>query len=156
MAVVYFMLWVLLNGRLDGDVLLTGIPVSLIVYLFSWKVAHLTPKREWRVVRQLPAYVSYFCFLIGEICKANRQTARMILRPDLEVEPQLLHVHTGLREESSRVLLANSVTLTPGTITVELNGDDITIHALDRSFAEGLENSEFERRLAAIEGAEEK
>lgn len=151
MALVYFAVWIVLNGRADADVLLTGALVSLIVYLFTWKVVGLTPKREWRTVKRLPKYISFVCLLVGEIVKANLQTARMILRFDLEPEPVLTHVHTDLKEEASRVLLANAVTLTPGTITAGLEDGEMTVHALDKSYTEGLENSVFEQRLRGIE-----
>ena len=77
----------------------------------------------------------------------------LMLTPDTEPEPVLVHIHTNLRTDTARVLLANAITLTPGTITVSLDADVLTVHCLDRSLSEGLENSSFEQLLLKIEEA---
>ena len=67
------------------------------------------------------------------------------------VEPVLVKIHTNLKSEVARVMLANSITLTPGTITVSLRGQELLVHCLDKSLAEGMENSEFVKLLEALE-----
>ncbi len=76
-----------------------------------------------------------------------------ILTPRYQVEPQLVHFTSGLKSEFARVVLANSITLTPGTITVSLEGNEFYVHCLDKEFAEGLENSIFEELLKKMEAA---
>ena len=63
-----------------------------------------------------------------------------------------MKIHTNLKSEVARVMLANSITLTPGTITVSLRGQELLVHCLDKSLAEGMENSEFVKLLEALEG----
>ena len=67
------------------------------------------------------------------------------------MEPVIVHVHTDLKSETARVILANSITLTPGTITVSLTGDQLLVHCLDRSLSEGMEDSVFVRLLQKME-----
>ena len=67
------------------------------------------------------------------------------------MEPVIVHVHTNLKTETARVILANSITLTPGTITVSLTDDDLLVHCLDKSLAEGMENSSFVKLLEKME-----
>ena len=152
MFFVYYGLWLLLNGRASGDVLLVGLPVCALVYLFTWKIVGLTPKREWGMLRRVPALAGYCACLVGEIVKANLQVLRLVFSLREEVEPQLVPVRTQLREEGLRVLLANSITLTPGTITVQMEDDRLLVHALDTSTAEGIEDTVFERKLREMEG----
>ena len=95
--------------------------------------------------------VGYLFVLIWEILKANYATIRMIFTSKYEREPVLVTFHTTLKSPVFRVLLANSITLTPGTITVSLDGDTYLVHALDRDFAEGIEDSVFVKLLEKAE-----
>ncbi len=151
MFFVYFAVWILLNGRFSPDVLAAGAGVSLLIYLFTWRVIGLTPKREWEKVKKLPSYILYVLRLIREVIKANLQVAGMILDPSSDVEPQLITLHTKLKEQSSRVLFANSITLTPGTITAYMKDDILIVHALDKETAEGLTDGAFEKELLSLE-----
>ena len=77
----------------------------------------------------------------------------MVLAPHIEVEPCLVRMSTSLKSTAARVVLANSITLTLGTITVELKDDHLLVHALDREIAKGLHRSVFERILGRMESA---
>ncbi len=76
---------------------------------------------------------------------------RLILSPKYEIEPKLVRFKTNLKSDTLRVILADSITLTPGTITVTLEGEEYLIHCLDKDMAEGMEESEFVHRLRAFE-----
>lgn len=152
MLLVYFGLWVLFNGRADADVLITGAGAALLVYLFTWKIIGLTPKKELAGWKKTGKYLRFFGVLFVEILKANWMVLKLVLDPKSEVEPQLVKIRTGCREEMHRVLLSNAITLTPGTITVGQDEDTLVIHALDRTTAEGIEDTVFEQMLAETEG----
>jgi len=149
---VYFGLWVLFNGRADSDVLITGAGAALLVYLFTWKTIGLTPKKELAGWKKAGKYLRFFGVLFVEILKANWMVLRLVLDPRSEVEPQLVTIKTKCREEMDRVLLSNAITLTPGTITVGQDEDSLVIHALDRSTADGVEETVFEQMLSEMEG----
>ena len=95
--------------------------------------------------------VGYLFVLIWEIIKANFDTMKMIFTSKYEREPVLVTFRTKIKSPVLRVLLANSITLTPGTITVSLEDDTYVVHALDKDFAEGIENSVFVRMLEKAE-----
>lgn len=154
MFFVYFGIWLLLNGRVSPDVLITGAFCSALVYVFTWKIIGLTPRRELMTIRHAGAYLHYFACLFVEILKANAQVIRIILNFDEEPEPQLVTVKSGLNDPASRVLLSNSITLTPGTITVHNAEGTLLVHALDASMAEGMDESGLVHELRDIEGAE--
>ena len=67
------------------------------------------------------------------------------------MEPVLVHVHADLKSETARVILANSITLTPGTITVSMSGQELLVHCLDKSLSEGMEDSVFVKLLQKLE-----
>ena len=108
-------------------------------------------KQELRLYRLLPAFAQYLYCLIKEIVFANLTVCRMILTRKEEMEPVLVHVHADLKSDTARVILANSITLTPGTITVSLEGDKLLVHCLDKSLSEGMEDSNFVRLLQKME-----
>ena len=83
--------------------------------------------------------------------KANLTIIPKILTVEEEMDPVIVKFRTTLKSDFTRMLLANSITLTPGTITVSMDDDEYTIHCLDTSLAEGLENSDFEKALKKLE-----
>lgn len=152
MYLLYFCLWIIFNGRWTTEIALTGLVVAAAIYAFSCKFAGVNPKAEWRMLRKVPGAAAYAWFLLKEIFKANVQVLKLIYSPRLEVEPELHTFHTRLKTDGSKVMLANSITLTPGTITVHVSDDLFLVHCLDETMAEGLENSEFEKKLLKLEG----
>jgi multicomponent Na+:H+ antiporter subunit E len=151
MFVVFFTLWVIFNGRFSVEIALIGLAVSAALYAFCWKFLDLTPRGELRALKLIPALLAYLGTLLVEIVKANLQLTRIVLGKKLNIHPQLVTFRTPLKTRAARTALANSITLTPGTITVFLKGDELTVHCLDEAFARGVENLVFQRRLLAME-----
>ena len=154
MSLVYFMLWLIFNGRITFEIIIAGALISFMLDVFIRKVLslNLTAKNFFMAVKILPHILLYVIVLLVEIIKANFAITKLVLSPNLEVEPCLVKFHTPLKTNAARVALANSITLTPGTITVSLEGNNLLVHALNREIADGLEGSIFERLLAVMEG----
>lgn len=144
--------WFVFNGRVTGELALIGLPICALVYLFAVKFLSVSPKREWAAVKKLGGMLRYGGFMLKEIVKANVGVLRLILNPKEVIEPEIKTFTPALHTDTGRVILADSVTLTPGTITIDLKDGNLTVHCLDQSLAEGLENSEMEKRIAALEG----
>lgn len=151
MFLVFFALWVIFNGRLTVEIALLGIFISIALYGFCWKFLGFSPHREWRAVCCLPKITAYIALLIVDIIKANLQLTRIVLGKKKEIHPQLVTFRTPLQTRVGRITLADSITLTPGTITAFLKEDEVTVHCLDQSFAKGIENLDFQQRLLDIE-----
>jgi multicomponent Na+:H+ antiporter subunit E len=119
--------WVLLNGSFAGDVLFVGLTASFFIALFFARTFSVFA--EFRATPHAfataPIYVLYF---IKELVLANLRLAAIVLSPSLPVKPGIVKVRTNLKSRMGRLLLANSITLTPGTLTVELNGEWLYIH----------------------------
>ncbi len=95
--------------------------------------------------------IQYLYYLIKEIVIANFATMRLICTSNRVVEPVLVEFETHFKNDTSRFLLANSITLTPGTITVSIDGDKFIVHCLDKTLAEGMDSSVFVKLLEKIE-----
>lgn len=154
MFVVFLLLWIIFNGKMTLEILWIGMLLSAVLFAFCCRFMGYSIKKDMKMFRLLPMALQYVVILIMEILKANRQVLFFIMTPRYQVEPQLVHFTSDLKSELSRVILANSITLTPGTITVGLEGNDFYVHCLDREFAEGMENSVFVRLLEKMEAVE--
>ncbi len=97
--------------------------------------------------------LGYVPWLAWEIAKANADVVRRILHPSLPISPTLIRVRASQRSEIGQVVYANSITLTPGTVSVDVEDGSITVHALSRDAADGVETGEMDRRVAHLEGA---
>ena len=152
MWAVLMIFWIILNGKVNAEVLILGILMSSAVYLFLYKFMDLSPKKEWAAIRSLWGIVKYLVFLTIEVIKANLATAKMILNFEEEPEPVLVKFDSALHTATGNTALANSITLTPGTITVDVEGQNgFVVHTLDKSFAKGIDQCEFATKLAALE-----
>jgi multicomponent Na+:H+ antiporter subunit E len=96
----------------------------------------------------------YWPWLIKEIVVANIEVAKAIARTSMDIEPTVIRLKASQTSELGRVIYANSITLTPGTVTIDLEGDELTVHALTRGSKEGLETGEMDRKVTAMAGSD--
>ena len=119
--------WILLNGSVALGTLAVGLAVALVIVVFyrdtlSVLSGHkLTPRAIWATL----LYVGYF---LRELARANLQMAAIVLNPRLPIEPAIVATRVRLTNPVARLLLANSITLTPGTLSVQYKGDTLYVH----------------------------
>lgn len=119
--------WVLLNGSLARDVLIVGALASFVIaFFFRDNLAWFSELRP--TPKALATTVAYVFYYIKELVKSNINVAAIVLAPDLPVKPGIVTVRTKLKSAMGRMLLANSITLTPGTLTVDIDGEFLHIH----------------------------
>lgn len=125
--VTLLLFWIMLMGRLTADTLAVGTLASLtIALLFRNGLSFFT---ELRVTpRALLAGVLYYAYFFRELVKSNLKLTAIVLSPDLPIRPGIVKVRTRLKSRMGRLMLANSITLTPGTLTVELVDEWIYVH----------------------------
>lgn len=151
MYFIFFMLWIIFNGQITLEIAVIGLFIAGLIYAFICKFMGWSPKKDLRGVKYISFMVMYLFVLLREILKANVATMRLIFSEKYEREPVLVTFRTRLKSPVLRVLLANSITLTPGTITVSLQDDEYTVHALDKDLADGIEDCVFVRMLEKAE-----
>lgn len=150
---VLFGLWVLLSGMLDAFHLTLGVLSSAFI---TWLSAAFFPK-ELELCRRPLAVLSMIAFILWlmvEIIKANAAMLRLVFKKDIQanIDPQIVHLRTRLRNPMALTIFANSITLTPGTITVTVKGNgEFSVHTMDRKSAENLPG-EMERKIARVFG----
>lgn len=93
----------------------------------------------------------YWLWLFKEIVLANIDVTKRILAPNLPINPQLFRVKATQHNELGKVIFANSITLTPGTVTVDIDGDEFLVHALSDATKDDLETGEMDRRVTGLE-----
>ena len=143
MLMLFFLLWVIYNGSFTLEICVFGIIISSALFAFCCKFMDHSMRKEILIYKKSFLFVWYVFLLIKEIVKANFAVIRMILSQREEIQPKLVNFHSDLRTTTGKVFLANAITLTPGTITVTLEGDEYTVHCLDESLAEGMNDSVF-------------
>lgn len=154
MYLVLLILWVIFNGKITLEILVIGMLLCAAVYGLCCKFMGYSFKKDLIYFRRILMAIQYGVILIIEILKANRQVLHFIVTPKYQVEPEIVHFRSNLRTETARVILANSITLTPGTITVGLEGSDFYVHCLDKEFAKGIDSSIFVELLEKMEAVE--
>lgn len=142
--------WMLLTGSVKPFDLVFGLTLSLL--LAWWAVTRLwndddAPVLTWR---QALRFIAYLVYLIKEIVLAAVGVAGKVLDPRMPIDPVMITHRTRFTRQVSRVALANSITLTPGTLTVDLDGDMYVVHCLNEEFSESISNGEFEGRIKRV------
>ena len=155
MYIVFLLLWILLNGQFTWEIFVFGLVIAGGMYAFTCRFLDYSIEKDVLLFRKLPYILAYILILIWEIIKSNMSAIRLALSFRREVEPVIVRFHTDLKSNAAKVALANSITLTPGTITVGLEGDELIVHALDVELVEGIEESVFVRMLRKMEQMDE-
>ena len=151
MALLFFLFWMILNGRWTQETALIGAAVSGAAMLFACKACDWSLRKEMGLYRAAPRIVAYCFTVIWEIVKANLNMCQIVYWG--EADAVVRTIHTKLKSRIARMALANAITLTPGTITVALHEDELKVHCLRPELAEGLDDLIFERKLLKIEEA---
>ena len=129
-----------------------GVVICGLLYAFLCAFMGYSPRREWGIFCRIPRIVGYGLYLVREVVKAACATIRLIWSPKMVTQPEVTSFHTKLRTDAGKVVLANSITMTPGTITVDVRDDLFLIHCLDDSFDVGQEGFDMEERVMKLEG----
>lgn len=150
MFILFLVLWLIFNGRVTVEILLIGLLIALLVSFLFYKLLGYSFRYDLILLRNLPLLILYFFNLIREIVSAACSVIAVVWNPAKKPEPVMVEFHSGLTESFANVLLANSITLTPGTYTVLQENDRFVIHCLRREYAEKLDKSSFIKLLKKL------
>ena len=156
MFCILFAVWLILNGKITVEICIFGVCISVALLFFMCRFMDYSIKHEIFLFLLIPWFARYGWVLVKEIVKANVEVLKIILSPELQPEPAIVYFDTELKTGLAKVVLANSITLTPGTITVSVEENRFCVHCLDRELAEGLEDSVFVELLQELEREEER
>lgn len=147
MYLLLFFFWIILNGRITAEIIVLGLVFAAVLYCFACKFLGLNWQREKSFWKHFFWGVQYLMILLKEIVIANLTVLKIVLSPGKKVHPVIVSFDAPLKSHLLQVILADSITLTPGTITVRLYEEKFEVHCLDESMAEGLNDSVFVKML---------
>ncbi len=150
LGIVLFGLWLLLSGHYEPLTISLGAASCVLVVWISHRMD--VADHEGHPIHLGWRAVTYFPWLAWEIIKANIDVARIIIDPKLPIYPVIIRVKASQKTELGNVIYANSITLTPGTITVAVEGDEIDVHAITNEAALEVESGRMDRRATRMEG----
>ena len=150
LGIVLYAFWLLLSGYFEPFLLAAGAGSALAVVLLSRRMRIVD--REGHPVQMIAAVVLYWPWLFKEIAKSAWIVSRIILDPRLPISPVLVRFKPTQKSQVGLATHANSITLTPGTITVEATQNEFLVHGLTRSSGAGVIDSEMDRRVSRVEG----
>lgn len=150
LGVALLVLWLLLSGHYTTLLVALGVTSVCLVVWFAHRMRLID--REGVFIHLFPGLVGYWIWMMKEMFVSNVQAARIVLSPSLPISPALIYYRTSQQTELGRVLFGNSVTLTPGTVTTDVEGEDLRIHALAWVFVDGVEEGVMDARVSRLEG----
>jgi multicomponent Na+:H+ antiporter subunit E len=149
--VIMMGLWLLMSGHYTP--LLIGFGVASCGFVLFLALRMGIVDDEGVPVQLIPRLFRYLPWIALEVLKANLDVARRILSPGKpDLSPKLVEAPTSQASDLGRVLYANSITLTPGTVSIRVYGSSITVHAIAEEVADGLLEGEMDRRVTRFEG----
>ena len=152
MFILFFVCWIVFNQAFTTEIAIFGIVLSAVMFLFICKFMDYSIKKDITLLKKFPSMLVYAAILLVEIVKANINLFRLFFLHSKEKrEPVLVTFESRLKTRTARVFLANAITLTPGTITVKVKGNMLTVHCYDKSLAAGLNDTIFEKKLLKLE-----
>ncbi len=153
--IILFLPWLILSGKYTPSYI--GMGVICAAMVAWWCKELLFPDEDISIgkcIKQLIRFIPYACWLFWQIILSNIHVLKVALSPRMNelISPKMVRFNTDVTEEMSKFVLANSITLTPGTVTVRVEGRRFLVHALTKKAASGLpgESDEMERRIINV------
>lgn len=134
-TIILMVFWLLLTWSLHRQSLMFGLAVCIFVVWFCRDMLIFEEERPRIAPKNLFRLIKFSFSLVIEIIKANIQVALIVLNPKMPISPTLVEFKTNIKNDLTKVVLANSITLTPGTLTIDLEKDVYLIHCLTRENA---------------------
>ncbi|MCF8001003.1 MAG: Na+/H+ antiporter subunit E [Halanaerobiales bacterium] len=152
--IIYFLFWVAYTTSLATDQIIIGIILSTLLSIFTYK-SFSQKKTDNNIVVRIINLIKYIPVFIIEMIKANLDVARRVVNPSLPINPGIVKIQTNLKSDYAKLFLANSITLTPGTLTLDVKGNDLYIHwidieSTDKKIQKNLISGKFEDLLGGI------
>ena len=145
--IFYFLIWLLLSGHYDPLLLSLGLLSCALCLYVTWKANFIDNEGlPLHLLVRLPVYTIW---LFKEIIKANIDTAKIIILNN--PNPQNFRVKSTQKTEAGKVMYANSITLTPGTVTTQLDEDVLEVHALTVEMAEDVKSGQMDKMVTWLE-----
>ena len=144
--------WILWSGYFKPLLLGLGLASALVCTYLALRMRKADGEgSQFKILQHVHQLATYWPWLLLEIAKSNIEVSKIILSGKMSIDPVMIRLKAGQSTEMGQVIYGNSITLTPGTITVDIDDGELLVHALTQSGAEGLHEGEMDRRITALE-----
>lgn len=149
LSLVLSVFWLIISGHYTPLLLSLGCASVALVVFIAYRMDVVDHEAQpLHLTLRLPAY---WLWLLKEIVRSNLDVTYRVWRGNVSISPTVITVDAGEETDIGRVILANSITLTPGTVSMDLRGRRVTVHALTRQTAEALQSGAMDRRVRRLE-----
>tara|TARA_B100000131_G_C17965111_1_gene552032 strand:- start:430 stop:912 length:483 start_codon:yes stop_codon:yes gene_type:complete len=150
-ALIMFAFWIFLSGKFSLILLLSGLISSLLVSYMSNDLLIGNSDIRLGFIRTIK-FIRFLPWLLWQVVLANIDLALRTLHPKMPINPILINIKNDLKSDLGMVILANSITLTPGTVTIDVNKNEFLVHVISEKAAQSLISGEMQMRVKEIEG----
>jgi multicomponent Na+:H+ antiporter subunit E len=148
--IILYLNWILWSGKFDAFHLLLGVISCSLVTFMSHDLLLKRKKISPKILVESFRFIRYVPWLLYQIILSNIHVASLVLSPRMPIDPKIIRYKTKLKNDIALVTFANSITLTPGTITADISNGEYIVHALSRKVADDLMTGEMEDKVAHI------
>ena len=145
-----FIFWFLLSGMTNLLMIMLGLFSSFLVVWIINKMDLIDHEVSFHNFN-IGKLIIYFFWLLREIIVSNLKVCLYIVTPNKKINPEIIKIKSSQNSEFANVLYANSITLTPGTVTINVDKNDFTVHTLDTQFKESLEKNIMDQKILSTE-----
>lgn len=156
MFLLLLLLWILLNGKLTLEILLIGLVLVWAISAFMYKHLGYVPSDRENVLRKTGWALLYLVVLCGEVIKSGLTVLKFVTARKVDIQPQIVLFRVPLKTELLKIVMANSITLTPGTVTLHIEDEWFYVHVFDYTLGEELPDNVMLRLLMKMEADMEK
>lgn len=151
MFFLYLLLWLVFSMRLSVGIMIAGVVISALIYKFACVHMNYKIANDYKLIRKGFLAVQYGFIVVWETAKSVIAVLRIVFSRTIKVQPKIMYFTTGVKTPPVLAVLANSITLMPGSVVIALEKGLFCIHCLDPSLVDNIENSAPVRQLERIE-----
>ena len=148
--IAIFLFWFALSGMTSVNILFLGLISSLFIAYIVNKMDLIDHEVSFHNFN-ISKLIMYFFWLLREIIVSNLKVCLYIITPNKKINPEIIKIKSRQNSEFANVLYANSITLTPGTVTIDVDKNNFTVHTLDAQFKESLETNIMDEKILSTE-----
>jgi multicomponent Na+:H+ antiporter subunit E len=154
-SLILLVFWIAVSGKVQlHEILLAVVVILFVMHLIYKLITNIFEEPAFSSSKfEKPALLAaYIYYITRDIVTANLHVAKIILSPGIRIKPGMLKYRHGFVKKFTSFLYANSITLTPGTLTIKMDDENIMVHALETENETGLRNWKVEKLLKKLEG----
>lgn len=150
MFLIFFLVWLIFNGRITAETIIFGVIICGALYYFCIKFLGYSFEKDKAVLKKLGLIIKYLFYLFVSIILSNFAVIKVILF-EKNIKSQTIKFKSGIKSNTLNCVLANSITLTPGTYTAGMKNGEFIVHGLRKEFCTDMEKSELVNKLKKME-----